>query len=163
MGKRWSVLILLGLILSGCAAEETFETVADELVVSASAQRRDIYVELPGEAASPAVESDAGRLYLCGDYDIRVQILEGGDINGTVRSLTGFDMEDLTVVQTQRDQLPCYEFVFSSAGETGDQVGRGMIIDDGSWHYCLTVLGDAEKAAGNQVFWEDMFRSFRLA
>ena len=163
MGKRLAILALSGLLLCGCGVEDTFETVSDELVVAAVAPRRDIYVELPGEAASPAVESDAGRLYLCGDYEIRVQILPGGDFGATVRSLTGFEPEDLTVIQTQREENDCYEFVFSCAGETGDQVGRGMIIDDMSWHYCLTVLSEAETAAQNQAAWEEMFRSFRLS
>ena len=50
-----------------------------------------------------------------------------------------------------------------SAGETGDLVGRGMILDDGSYHYCLTVLAEADKAAENQAFWDSMFQTFRLA
>lgn len=163
MKRVWIVGSLLGLLLAGCGAEETFETVADELAAPVLAEQRLIYVELPGEAASPAVESDAGRLYLCGDYDISVQTLEGGDLDGTLRALTGFGREDLTVMTTRRDGLDCYEFVFTSAGETGDLVGKGMILDDGCYHYCLTVLADAEKAADHQVFWEEMFMSFRLA
>lgn len=163
MRKYWVLLSVLLLMLTGCAAEETFETVADELIQPVIAEQKQIYVELPGAAASPAVESDSGRLYMCGDYDISVQILDGGDLSATVRTLTGFEPEELTVMETQRDDLACYEFVWASAGETGDQVGRAMILDDGSYHYCLMVLGDAEKAAQNQVFWEDMFNTFRLA
>lgn len=163
MKKIWILLMVSVFALAGCAAEETFETVADEPAAQAAAQQRSIYVELPGEAASPAVESDSGRLYLCTDYEISVQILEGGDIQETVRTLSGYGMENLTVIETERDGFDCWEFVWASAGEGGDLVGRAMVLDDGSYHYCLMVLGEAESAAANQVFWEEMFGSFRLA
>lgn len=163
MKKLGIVLLMLCLLTAGCATEETFETVSDALEAGLTAQRRSVYVELPGDAASPAVESDAGRLYLCGDYEIQVQILAGGDVDATLRSLTGFEREALTVVQTSRDGGECYEFVFASTGEPGQTVGKGMILDDGGWHYCLMVQSDAETAAQNQAVWEEMFQSFRLA
>lgn len=163
MKRTGILLVMAALLLAGCAGEETFETISDVVEDPVFAEHRNIYVELPSDAASPAVESDAGRLYLCGDYEIQVQILEGGDLNATLRTLTGFERDALTVMQTQRDGEDCYEFVFTSAGETGDTVGRGMVIDDGSWHYCLMVQADAEAAAERQVFWEEMFQSFRLA
>lgn len=162
MRKGWILVAVLALLLTGCGAEETFETMADELAAPVIAQQKRVYVELPDQAASPAVESDSGRLYHCGEYDISIQILDSGDLARTVSTVSGFDPEDLTVVETVRDGWDCYEFVFVSAGETGDQVGHGMILDDGSYHYCLTVMGNAETAARNQVFWEEMFASFRL-
>ena len=163
MRKCWVITGVLLLALNGCAAQETFETVSDEAISPVMSQPKQIYVELPGEAASPAVESDSGRLYLCGDYEISVQILDGGDLNSTVRTLTGYEKEDLTVIETMKNNLDCFEFVWVSAGETGDQVGQATILDDGSYHYCLMVLGDAETASGHQVFWDQMFQSFRLS
>lgn len=163
MKKCWIISLSLLLLLSGCGAAETMETVSDEMAAPVMAQPKQIYVELPGEAASPAVESDSGRLYLCGDYEISVQILDGGDLESTVRTLTGYEKDTLTVMETMRNELNCYEFVWYSAGETGDRVGQATILDDGSFHYCLSVLGDAEKAPGHQVFWDQMFQSFRLA
>lgn len=161
MRKCWIIVLLL-IMLNGCAAQETMETVSDEMISPVMSQPKQIYVELPGEAASPAVESDSGRLYLCGDYEIGVQILDGGDLESTIRTLTGYEKDALTVMETKKDELDCYEFVWYSAGETGDRVGQATILDDGSYHYCLTVLGDAEKAPGHQVFWDQMFQSFRL-
>lgn len=160
--RKWWIILPLLVLLAGCGAEETFETIADEQVAPVIAQQKQVYVELPGTAASPAVESDSGRLYHCGEYDISVQILDGGDLNGTLQTITGYSLEDLTVMETVRESWDCYEFVFASAGETGDQVGHGMILDDGSYHYCLTVMGSSEVAEQNQVFWEQMFASFRL-
>lgn len=162
MKKCWIILVVLGL-LTGCGAEETFETVADEQAAQVSASQRQIYVELPGEAASPAVESDSGRLYLCGDYEICIQILPGGDRAATVRSLSGYEPEELTVMEREKEGTDCWEFVWASAGETGDLVGRAMVLDDGSYHYCLTVLADADTARQNQAVWDTMFGTFRLA
>ena len=155
--------VLLALLLTGCGAEETMETVADEILQSVTAEMHQIYLELPAQAASPAVESDADRLYQCDTYDIRVQTLAGGDLNRTVRSLSGYDRESLTILKTVRDGWECYEFVWASAGECGVQVGRAMVICDGSYHYCVSVLGDADCMQENRLPWDDMFASFRLA
>ena len=56
-----------------------------------------------------------------------------------------------------------YEFVWVSAGETGERLGRGVILDDGSYHYVMTVLRDAESTENSQIVWNDVFASFRLA
>lgn len=160
--KKWGIVLAVLVLLSGCAVEETFETVSDEMVAQVSAQQRQMYVELPGDTASPAVESDASRLYLCGDYEICIQVLEGGDREATVKTLTGFSQQDLTVMETQHDSIPCLEFAWASAGESGDLVGRGMVLDDGNYHYCLTVLAPADTAEQNRGAWDLMFASFRL-
>lgn len=161
--KKALVFLMMMGLLTGCGAEETFETVADEQAEQVIAQQRQIYVELPGEAASPAVESDSGRLYLCGDYEICIQTLEGGDRNATVRTLSGYEEAEVTVMELEREDARCWSFVWTSAGETGDMVGRAMVLDDGSYHYCLSVLADAETSRQNQAAWDRMFETFRLA
>ncbi len=162
MRKCIVLLLLLSAALCGCGGEETFETVADDMLQSVSSIRREITVSLPGEAASPTVESGDSRLYQCGDYDVCVQTLEGGDLSRTIQYLTGYKKDDLTVMQTQRDGNPCYEFVWASVGETGDLVGRGLILDDGSYHYCVSLLGDAHSAQKHEGYWEEMFASVTL-
>ena len=62
--KKWMAFLALALALGGCGSRETLETVADEYVVAAMAQPKQIVVELPGEAALPAMESGGDRLYL---------------------------------------------------------------------------------------------------
>ena len=154
-------LIVLAM-LSGCAAQETMETVSDVPAAPVVAPLREISMALPEEAASPTVESDSQRLYLCEDYEITVQILDGGDLNQTVKTLSGYDRDALTVLSTRKDNLDCYEFVWACAGEEGELVGRGMVLDDGYCHYCVSILGEAEQAMENKVLWDDMFRSFTL-
>lgn len=158
--------ILLGLccaiVLCGCAAEETVETVADDWASPVNAQQRQTYVKLPEEAASPAVESGSDRLYQCEDYEITLQTLSGGDLKATVQGICGYDPEDLTVMHRQRDGVDSYEFVWTTMGEEGECVGRAKILDDGSYHYVLTVFADADKSHGCLGDWLYMFESFTL-
>ena len=64
--KKCIILVLITiLILSGCGAQETMETISDEQAAPVMAQMREISLVLPEEAASPAVEADSERLYLC--------------------------------------------------------------------------------------------------
>ncbi len=158
--KKWWMLILAAVLLTGCGGRETLETVADELVVPVMAQPKQIQAKLPGEAAMPTVESDSGRLYLCQDYEIMLQTLAGSDLDATLRSVTGYGREDLTVLETLRSDMPCYEFTWSCAGESGDRVGQGIILDDGTYHYCMTALWDAEKSEDLQIIWSEIFSSF---
>ena len=161
--KKWWVIALLALLLTGCGSEEVMETVADEWVVPVMAQPLQITVDLPGEAAMPVSESDSGRLYLCQDYEIALQTLSSGDLNATLQSVTGYGKEDLTILETLRSQMPCYEFTWTCAGETGDRIGQGILMDDGNYHYVMTALWDADKTDSMQVVWSEVFSSFGLA
>ena len=161
--KKWLVIALLALGLSGCGSEEVMETVADEWVVPVMAQPMQIEVDLPGEAAMPVSETDSGRLYLCQDYEIALQTLSSGDLDATLRSVTGYGKEELTVLETLRSQMPCYEFTWTCAGETGDRIGQGILMDDGNYHYVMTALWDAEKTETMQLSWSEVFSSFDVA
>lgn len=160
--KKCCVLLLISLLLTGCGAEETFETVSDELAAPVVAQPGKITVELPGETALPAMENDNGRIYICNDYEIVIQTLAGGDLEETVQTISGHEKTDMTVMETFRDGVDRYEFVWASAGEGGEQLGRGAILDDGNYHYCLSVLRNAETAAKSQINWDQVFSTFRL-
>ncbi len=161
MRKRLLILLPV-LLLAGCAAQDTFETVADEMVQPAMAQVREMSMELPSEAASPAVESDSGRLYLCEGYEISVQTFEAGDLNRTIQTISGYGREELTVMHRETEGVDRYEFVWASAGESGDRVGRAAILDDGNYHYVLTVLADAQIAHARYPDWLQMFSTFKL-
>lgn len=160
--KKWLWMLLTALILTGCGAEETFETISDEPVQPASAQVREIFLSLPPEAVSPVLESEERMLYICGDYEICQQILEAGDLSETVETISGFSVEELTVMETRQGDTVRYDFVWASAGETGDRLGSAAILDDGHYHYCLSVLGDAETAREHKLVWQELFASFTL-
>lgn len=164
MKKRlWLLLLLPALLLAGCAAEETLETVADELDIPVMAVPREVSVSLPGETDLGAVEGSTGRIYLANDYQVTIETLDAGDLDKTIREMSGFHREDLTVLETQEEDVKRYEFVWVSAGEKGEQLGHGIILDDGNYHYCMTVLRDADQETGTQVVWDEIFQSFSLA
>ena len=108
----------------------------------------------------PVMESDNGRIYLCSDYEIYIQTLDGGDLSATVEAMSGFSADALTVMETTRDGMDRYEFVWASAGEGGDRLGRGVILDDGSYHYTMAVLRSADTEADRQISWDAVFSSF---
>lgn len=160
--KRYLWVFMIAMLLSGCRAEPTFETVADELAVPAMVQPRQVYVALPGEAALPAMENDSSRLYLGSDYEILLQTVEGGDLPQTIRQISGFEEQDLTILTTETDGIRRMEFVWVSEGERGEALGRCVILDDGSYHYCLSLLRDADASSDVQTNWNRVFDSFTL-
>ena len=160
--KRMLVFALVMMLLSGCAAEETLETIADDPVQPVMAQPREIAVSLPGEAAIPTMEGDTGRMYLADDYEIYIQTLESGDLDATIRTVSGYSKDSLTVMNTEAEGIERYEFVWASAGEEGERIGRGVVLDDGNYHYVMTVLRDADTTENSQIVWGDVFASFRL-
>lgn len=150
---------LLALTLTACAAEETFETVSDEQVLSVMAQPREIILELPEDAAAPVLENEEQQVYLGEGYELMLQTCPAGDLSGTVRNLTGYEKDKLTLIQTQWQDVTRYDFVWVSAGEAEERLGRGTILDDGTYHYCMTLLRDAS-CEGE---WEPVFASFNIA
>ncbi len=160
--KKYVVVLLVLFLLSGCAAEDTFETVADEWAQSAAAPVAEIILTLPEEAAAPASQSEDGTLYQCDGYDILLQTLEAGDLDASLRSVTGHGREDLTVLETCNGGLKRYDLVWSCLGEAGEQVGRACLLDDGNYHYVLCVLGDARRMEEFEAVWEELFSSYSL-
>lgn len=153
---------LLALLLAGCAQQETMETVADVWDTPVMAQPRQVNLELPGGAEQEALETGSGRLYLSEDYEISVETLDAGDLDATLKAVCGRTREELTVLETVSGGVKRYSFVWAAAGEDGDRLGRGEILDDGNYHYCLTVLRPAEPERDSQIVWSQVFQSFSL-
>ena len=162
MRKLWIVGIL-ALFLTGCSAQETFETVGDVLVVQTSSHMQQVLLSLPDDVITPVLESqEAGKLYLCEDYMVTVHTMPAGDMQSTIKTLTGYTPDALTVMETVKDGVKRYECVWTAAGEGEDQVGRAVILDDGSYHYAVTVMADASAAGELTDTWQEIFGTFRL-
>lgn len=160
--KCFLSVLMMALLLSGCKAEETMETIADEWAIPVMAQPKEISVSLPGEAAIPAVEGSSGRIYVCEDYEIVIQTYPSGDLNATIQELSGYSRDDLTIVETVQDGIDRYDFVWASAGEGGDQLGRAVILDDGEYHYTMAVTRSSDTTETSQITWSQVFQSFTL-
>ena len=131
------------LCFSGCVniTEPMMETVADDIVAPVAADPKPIAVWLPGDAAAQTMaEGEAGECYTWGSCELRIQTLDGGDILATLRKLTGMDPERLTVMEYERDGIQLYQTVWSMTGEDGVSLGRCMVADDGTYHYCISLV-----------------------
>ena len=161
--KKLILIAGIALLLTGCGAEPTFETLSDEYVQPVSVQTRQMSLALPEEAAALTVQSDeGGSLYFCDGYTITVQVLESGDLDGTLRQVAGFEKDELQIMQTQTDGVKRYDWVWTAAGEGEDQVCRGALLDDGVSHYVLTCMAGESQAQQVQEQWQELFSSFYL-
>lgn len=163
MKKLWVIPVIV-LLLAGCGGGKSLETVTDvpDAQVMATVQR--IEVQLPAELSAPALQGDdTGTLYLCDDYSVTVHTVEAGDLERTIRDATGMNKDDLQILQTRQGDVKRYQWVWSTGGESGVQIGRGCVLDDGAYHYILTAMADEELAGKVQPAWKEIFASFRLA
>lgn len=161
--KRCWIIVMLALAFTGCGVQETFETISDSYVIPAMAQARQIQAEIPADAAVLTMESeDGGTIYICENYTVSILTLPSGDLDGTLRTVTGYGRDALTVMQTQSDSYARYDVVWSSAGEGGDQVGRAAIVDDGSYHYVLSAMTGADQTEAVSADWEQLFQGFGI-
>ena len=160
--KITAVILCLLLLLTGCA-EEVFETVGDPNDVQVMAVPATFLVELPESAASPVMEGASGKLYFCDGYEIMIETLTSGNLDATLRTLTGFAGSEIDLLETKRCGVSCYEGVWSAAGEAGDKVGRVMVLDDGCYHYCISFMTSASDAAACAPQWQSVLDTVALA
>ncbi len=158
--KKICWILVLMLLLSGCRAAETFETLGDVDMAPAVQQRQELVVSIPDPAE--VLQSDSGTLYLCQDYSLTVEVLSAGDLNATMKNLTGYGTDALTVISTAAGDCSRYECVWTAAGEGGDWVGRSLVLDDGTFHYCITMQYSAAQAAGMQETWKEITDSVSI-
>ncbi len=164
MKKCIVLLVPVLLLLMGCEAQQTLETVNDVLAQPVSAQVQQVLLDMPQEAAAPAMEDDVtGKLWLCDGYTLTMQTVEAGDLEKTLRSVTGFPKSELAVVETAQGDVKRYECVWTAAGETEPQVCRACVLDDGSYHYILTAMAGESQAGQLRETFQTLFNSFRLA
>lgn len=160
--KKIFVIITLCALLAGCSAAETFETV-DDVYSPQTALPMEVTLTLPEDAAQQVIAGDTGRLYFGDGYEIAVETLAGGDLDNTLRALTGCGKDDLTLLKTEDVNAVRYSCAWTAVGESGDVVGRTVILDDGNYHYCLTVTAQADTAGELQSVFEEIFDSYALA
>lgn len=160
--KKLLITAVMAWVLSGCAGEETLETIADDWIQPVMAAPGQIFVVLPQETAAPVLGGEMEQIYFGENYEIVVETLNSGDLEETIRHISGYGKEDLTVMTLQQENAARYEFVWACAGENGDWLGRAAILDDGQYHYCLSVLRPVQAETASKVCWDDVFRSFSL-
>ena len=150
------------LLLTGCSHNGDFETMKDVYGQQQLPAMREVRYTLPQSASAQAIQSSVGQLYFCDGYDIALQTFSAGDLDRTLRELTGFSKAALTVIETQIPGGARYECVWSATGEAGDMVCRAAVLDDGNYHYCMTVMAQQEEVLQLAHGWQALFDSFIL-
>lgn len=161
--KKYGILLLLPLLLTGCSEPKAFETMSDVYLQPDTPAASQIVLELPEEAAAPAMTSEVGgSLYLCDGYSMIVQTLSSGDLDATLRQTTGYSRDKLQVLERGTEACKRYECVWAAAGEGEDQIGRAVILDDGEYHYVLSVMAGSSVAGELAQTWQRIIDSFSL-
>ncbi len=162
--KKYLLILAAVVLLTGCGQPEEYETVMDSQVEQTAAEKMEIVLNLPGESAKPVMASeDDEQFYVCDQYTLSLRTAPGGDLQKTVLQACGFLPEQLSVMETVQGDAKRYDFVWTAAGETGEQVGRCAILDDGGYHYVVTAMADASVSGmltGGD--WREIFNSFRI-
>ena len=162
MKKIWMILLAV-LLLTGCGGKQSMETISDDYDIPTVSVMQKLQVDLPSQFSAPVMESQtAGKLYLCDDYWVTVQTVAGGDLAQTVYNITGMQKEDLDILKTKQGEVKRYQWVWTSAGEDGVQVGRACVLDDGAYHYIVTAQASETVAGDLQSQWQEIFASVHL-
>lgn len=155
------VILCAGFALSACSRSTPFETMGSVSQQSNADLKQQIVVALPN-GASICEENEQEKVYMCDGYTLSVQTMMGGDLNRTLKAITGFPKEELKIIETFENGTKKYSCVWTSAGEQELQVGRSCILDDGFYHYAVTVMAGESKTGKLQSTWENLLGSCRL-
>lgn len=162
MKKSW-ILLVLCLFLTGCGSAEVFETLGNvKHEGGGTAVMAPVSLKLPEQAAAEAFSGEEGTLYECEGYTLVLQTVAAGDFARTVKALSGFQPEKLTILESRTGQAKRYDWVWTAAGEDGDMLCRATVLDDGKYHYCLSAVADAKEAGSLTAHWNELFGSFCL-
>ena len=157
-------IVLVTALLSGCGQPVDFETMSDNFVQPELPQPKEVIVQLPEDATKAVLGNGiTDTLYLCDGYTIAVQTLSAGNLDATLREVTGYGRDRVQLWERKEGENSRYVCVWVSAGEGGDQTGKATILDDGTYHYVLSVMAPAEEAGKLADTWQYLMDSFSIA
>ncbi len=159
---RKLLILLLCLGLAGCGAQD-FETLGDTYTPEALPEMAQVSLLLTQDAVQAMQEEGYGKLTFLDGYTVTQQTLAGGDLDKTLRTVTGYGRDDLSLMTQSQDGCTRYDFVWTCAGEGGMELCRGSILDDGSYHYIVTAMAPEDEAGALTDAWNQLFASFSIA
>ncbi|MBP3633136.1 MAG: hypothetical protein J6J43_00995 [Oscillospiraceae bacterium] len=149
--KKLITLSLVFLVLTGCARpvwETVSDTVPDVPVVAWQEKAYNIELGLP--QGVELLNSNAGwSLYTDeqGQLQIETGTFLAADLADAVKTISGYDEQELNILQTERFGLPEYQFAWVSASKEGSRVCRADLVMNGS--DCYAVVCSTPEQAGN--------------
>ncbi len=168
MLKKWCWAVLLGLLLTGCQAQPAWETVDDEMtaeVIQVTQPPYRMTFGVPDEAVLEAFASDEYRqVYFQedGDYEIVSEAMTAGSIEDVVKEISGFSMDEMTVMKTERGALPEYQFTWYSNSDNGGVISRASVLGDGNYYYTLVFSVQEDCGKEYEKTAKEVFSSFGI-
>ena len=161
--KKVLVGVLAALMLSGCGAEPVYETIGDVWEQTEPAVNPGrMEVPLPEGAEMEVMDGNGDGAYRVGDWELWTKVLDGGDLNKTLQTLSGMDASALTVIDRELQGYDCHETTWTVTSEDGAHVVRAGILDDGNYHYCLCVSVPEEDAGEAGEVFSQVFQSVTI-
>jgi len=167
--KQFRVVLTIALmmLLSGCSVP-VWETVEDvmppETVMTWQESSYVIQVGLP-EGVELVEQSEHAAVYATanGELEVETQKFLTSGLDGAVCTLSGFEAEELTILQTSRFDLPEYQFAWVSQTEQGTRLYRADLVLDGTC--CYAVVCSSLESAGDYYAFQarQVFSSFGLS
>lgn len=155
-------LVLLSGLLWGCAAQPMYETVGDVWSDGSTGEvPASVHFALPDDAQMEVMESlDSCKSYRIGNWILWTQVLDGGDVQQTLRLLTGVDTAQ--PVCHSIGAYECYEAVCSVMEEEGEFVIRTAVIPRGAYHYCLSIKSPVKEARTMGEFFSKLLKNVTI-
>lgn len=166
MKKAVAVLLIFSVLaLGGCSArqETVWETVDDTgqtLQASYLDEAYTMQFDVPQDAVVQTFSGAAGKQVYeqtDGDYSIISEVLLCADADEAIRRVSGFEPEQLSVVETNRFGMPEYQFAWYAGSDEGGRLYRADVLVDDLYCYVLTFsvregLGSTYDTTAKQVF-----------
>ena len=151
-------LLCVFLLLTGCGTVPVWETVEDFMPTIPTSTWLDesyaIQIGLP-EHAKLTWQTDTCSLYEAETIEIMTETFLASDLNTAVRHLSGYEAENLLILETTRFDLPEYQFAWYTQTAEGGSLCRADLVMDGSTCYavvCTSPEGENTMDTIRQVF-----------
>ena len=159
------MLIGLLLVLCGCQAQPAWEVVEDLQpageIIRWQETSCDIELSLPEEAVLTE-QNPNEMLYELGSAEIMTTRFLASDYASAVEYLTGYEAENLNILQTARFDIPEYQFTWYSQTEEGGRLYRADLLVDGITCYAVVCsVPETDGTFNEQV--RQVFSSFSLS
>lgn len=162
--KKCVVWMMVALLLTGCAAEPVYENIGDVWANSEPVgSPGTIEFSLPDGAQMEVLEDSDSKCYTVGEWEIWTQVYPGGDVRSTMEQETGIGGDALTIIERQTQEMSLYETAWSTTGEDGMKVGRTAVLDDGTYHYCVSVMVPETDAGEAGEFYNQILDSVTVS
>lgn len=164
---QFALVLALMMLLCGCS-KPVWESVDDFMPSEPVMNRQEtsyvIQMGLP-EGLELVERSEAAAVYATanGELEVETQTFLTSGLDSAVRTLSGFEAEELTILQTTRFDLPEYQFAWVSQTEQGARLYRADLVLDGTC--CYAVICSSLESAGDYYAFQarQVFSSFGLS